>query len=113
LVGALFGGFFAALKFVVLWRPLSRGKKLRKTSAVMTRYGAGYGINIVALFIVYLCRNVNFFGYSLLFSFEYALIGTALVLVLAGKLYPFAKFLPDSNPEQDSEQISEQSSEEV
>ncbi|MCL2816845.1 MAG: Tim17/Tim22/Tim23/Pmp24 family-domain-containing protein [Clostridiales bacterium] len=107
LAGAVFGGLFAALKYFLLWRPFGRGKKLRSTSAVMGRYGIGHGINIAALVTVFLFRNV------LPFPFEYALIGTALALVLFGKFYPVTRYLPELKTESKPEQNPEQGSEEV
>ena len=98
LAGAVFGGACGALKFFLLWRPLARVGAVKSTASVMGRYGIGYAINIAALFLVFIFRK------SLPFPFEYALIGTALAIVLSGKLYPLSKFLTEAKPEQAPEE---------
>lgn len=93
-LGIIFGGIIAGLKYLLLWRKISKNQSNsdKNKNNILIRCMISYFINIMTLLIIYLLRDVV----SDYMNWIAFITATALAMSLLGKFYSVEKIGADT-----------------
>lgn len=87
IAGAAYGSLIGYIKYTALWKRILKSDREITTRTLYQHMGISYAINIAALLVVFLMRDL------LPWEFTAVLIAAAVMLSLIGKLAPMSEIM--------------------